>query len=235
MKRNRLVYLLIIPLILLVCCTPVRRLWVKLQNVNSHGYDPFCRMIEITDTVRVNAIREDVYRYGLRKYDTVVSIGVGSGWREFMLSVFADSITFYLEDIDTTCITHDKINNKYLPYYSKFREKPITNCFIPILGSDSTIDIKSSVANTILIINVYHHFSNDLAMINECKRILKKGGKLFIDEHVLRRNKYSFKFCDYGGYYKSENNFVKDIEKLGLTCDTIYRFGEYGRSFVFSN
>ena len=151
-----------------------------------------------------------------------------------MFSVYTDSIAFYLEDIDTSCITREKIKNKYLPHYSAIKGSNITNSFISAAGTDTSIGVKSNVASKIFILNVYHHFSDDMAMVRECKRILKSGGKLFIDEHVLNRNKDSFKFCDYGGHYKSEKNFVKDIVDVGLKCDTIYRFGKYWRIFVFS-
>jgi SAM-dependent methyltransferase len=233
MKNKRFI-LLIILVLSLTSCTLIKRMLLPLKNVNSHGHEQFCRVIKTTDTSEIRSTKEDLARFGLKKHDTVVSIGVGSGWREFMLSMYTDSITFYLEDIDTSCVTHDKINNKYLPYYNAFRGSGITNSFIPAIGNDTAIFIKNAVANDILIINVYHHFSDDIAIVKESKRILRRGGKLFIDEHVLRRNKYSFKFCDYGGHYKSEKNFVNDIVNTGLKCDTVYHYGKYWRIFVFS-
>jgi SAM-dependent methyltransferase len=234
MKNLRFVFIIIIFLLSLSSCTFFKKIIFNLKNLNNHGTEQFCRVVKTTDTSEIRSTKEDLVRFGFKKHDTVVSIGVGSGWREFMLSMFTDSITFYLEDIDTSCVIYDKIKNKYLPYYEAFRGSRITNSFIPAIGNDTAIYIRSDVANDILIINVYHHFSNDIAIVKECKRILKPGGKLFIDEHVLRRNKYSFKFCDYGGHYKSEKNFVNDILNTGLKCDTIYRYGKYWRIFVFS-
>lgn len=233
MKKQGFIFMIIILAFSIASCTFFKKIIFHLKNVNSYGHEQFCRVIKTTDTAEIHSTKDDLVRFQFKEHDTVVSIGVGSGWREFMLSMFTDSITFYLQDIDSSCVTHEKINNKYLPYYSAFRGSNITNSFIPAMGTDTTIGIKDTVANEILIINVYHHFSNDIAMVNECKRILKPGGRLFIDEHVLRRNKYSFKFCDYGGHYKSEKNFVSDIVKAGLKCDTVYRYGKYWRIFVF--
>jgi SAM-dependent methyltransferase len=221
---------------LLASCGLFRRIRYHLNNIDSHGYTQYCYVISESTHPAIWKFTKDIFLniIDFKKRDTVVSIGVGSGSQEFLFSVFTDSITFYLEDIDTSCITREKIKNKYLPHYSGIRGSNITNNFITASGTDTTIDIMNNTADKVLIINVYHHFSNDIAMVNECKRILKPNGKLIIHEAVMKRNRYSFKFCDYGGHYKSEKNFVNNIVNIGFNCDTICRLDKFSRIFVFS-
>lgn len=214
-------------------CGVYKRIKYNYMNSNSHGFQRHCNIVSESDTAEYRRSKISANELSFKKGDTVVSIGVGSGWREFMYSVFTDSVTFYLEDVDTSCVTCAKIRNKYLPYYSGIRGSGITNKFIPAIGTDNCINIKSNTADLIIIIGSYHHFTNDIAIVKECMRILKPHGRLYINEAVMKRKMISFKFCDWGGFYKSEKNFVKDIENVGFKCDTINRFDESSREFYF--
>ena len=220
-------------LCIITSCGVVKRIRYNLKNSNSHGFQKLCQEVKNLDSATYNNYKSEAKSLRLSKGDTIVSIGAGSGWREFMYSVFYDSITFYLEDLDTSCITRSKIRDTYLPYYSRIKGSKITASFIPATGNETEIKIKSNTANMILIIGAYHHFTNDMAMVRECFRILKPDGRLVIHEAVMNRNKMSFRFCDWGGFYKSEKNFVKDIVDAGFTLDTIYRFDKYFRKFFF--
>lgn len=199
-----------------------------------HGFSHYCYKVESNDTGRINAVyRWEFPKIGFVSGDTIVSIGVGSGWREFLYSLFADDLTFYMEDLDTSCITQLKIKNDYLPHYTAIRNGPITCRFIPVRGTLNSFKTASNMADKVIMMNVYHHFGDDIAMIEESKRVLKSGGKLIIMEHVLSRNRRSHKFCTAGGRYKTENRFRSDIEAKGFSCDTVYRNGKYLRLFVF--
>ena len=85
------------------------------MDSSNHGHSATCETKSKSDTANFNYLKKDAANIGFKKNDTVISIGVGSGWREFMYSIFTDSITFYLEDIDTSCVTCKKIKNNYKP------------------------------------------------------------------------------------------------------------------------
>lgn len=221
--------------LLLSSCNFFIRLRYMNKKIDEKGHTN-CYIFPKQDTSKLKFYKNSYVRtFDLKKNDTVVSIGVGSGWREFLFSIFTDGLTFYMEDIDTSCITKEKIKNIYLPHYSDMRGCKLTNNFIPVVGTDTTVDLKNNSANKVLIVNVYHHFSNDISMVKECKRILKTNGNLMIGEFIMRKNKHSHRFCRVvGGNYKSENNFVKDIVDIGFKCDTIYRQGKHYRIFIFT-
>jgi SAM-dependent methyltransferase len=192
-----------------------------------------CRILKENDSLIIKEIFNYQQKLNIENRDSVLSIGAGSGYREFVYAFYVDSVTFLLEDIDTTCVSTNKIRNVYLPHYSTLKGSPFTCSFWPVYGTDTTINLGNSLVGKVLIYNVYHHFTNDMDMMLECLRVLKSGGSLIIGEHVLKRNRKSYKFCDFGGYYKTEENFVSDIERLGFVCDTVISNGKYWRDFFF--
>lgn len=194
--------------------------------------------------------------------DTVLSIGARDGAFEFMSSFFIDSITYYLVDIDSSCLSQYRIDNIYLPAYNKiksdisyynlykskskirrdttkdylFKSKlndPINCEYKFILGTATTINIKDKLVNKIYINRTYHHFTNPEEMISECKRILVDNGTLIIGEYVTSWNRKTYKHCSQGGYYKTEKNFIENIESQGFIIDTVYRDKDKWREFVF--
>ena len=207
------------------------------KNVDKTGHTP-CFFFPKTPNMHLEIWKDlALNKIKLKNGDTVASIGVGSGWREFMLSTYTDSITFYMEELDTSCISKERIKNILLPNYSEIRGSIITNNFIPTIGTPTTIGINNNKVDKVLILfDTYHHLSDDIAIIKECNRILKANGKFIVDEYVTRKNKFAYPFfCPIvGGYFKSEKNFIKDIVDNGFKCDTVYRERRHMRIFVFS-
>jgi SAM-dependent methyltransferase len=235
LRSGSFLFVNVVLILLFASCNFFIRAYHKNKDSDKNSHTN-CYILPKEDTLSFRNYKNNYLRqFDFRKFDTVVCIGVGGGWREFLYSLFTDSIMFYMEDIDTTCITREKIRSIYLPYYNDFRGSPITNSFIPVSGTDTSICLKNNTANKVLIFNAYHHFTNDNAMVSECKRILKTGGKLYIGDFVMKKNKHSYRHCPIdGGNYKSEKNFVDDIVNTGFNCDTIYRSKRHYRFFVFS-
>lgn len=194
-------------------------------------------MYDINDKSKQRLCKNFIQKHNISKYDTIMSIGAGSGKFEFLIACFTDSITFYLEDLDTTCITKNKINNEYLPHYAKIKGKPLSCNFIAVKGTEKSVDFTSNKIDKVIIYNVFHHFDYDNEMLEEAYRLLKPCGKLIICEHVLKRNRDSWKFCSAGGHYKTEDNFITDVVSKGFDVDTVYNYKSKKiawREFVFS-
>ncbi len=220
----------------LYSCTSFYRRITSGKTIRN-GHSSICRFYKFEKRLDSLFI-EDIIDYGkvldIQKFDSVLSIGAGSGSREYIYAMNLDSITFYLEDLDTSCCSQEKINNTYLPYYAS-QGITFTSVFKTVSGTETTVNLPDESVNKVLIYKVYHHFNKDKEMMSEAYRVLIPSGKLIIGEHVLKGNKKirkSFRFCGYGGYYKNEFNFVKDIESVGFVCDTIIRSGEW-RDFFF--
>lgn len=215
-------------------CHFITRIFYGNRMSEFKGHSKNCQMYDRNDTTSINYFKKLVDITDINDNDTILSIGAGSGKYEFLMSTFTDNIVFYLEDIDTSCISYDRIHHQYIPHYSNIKGSDITCDFITITGTDSSVFISDNSVNKVFIYNAYHHFTNDIAIVQDCHRVLSTGGKLIICEHVLKRNRKSYKFCDYGGMYKTEYHFVNDIVNNGFSCDLIHRSGKWWRIFVFS-
>jgi len=230
---NRINISILIIAVLVNSCTLMNRIFLSKQISSQKGHSKNCRLYTSVDTTALSYFEKLVDIAEIHENDSILSIGAGSGGREFLISLFTNNILFYLEDIDTSCISRKRIDSIYLPHYSQLRGEQITNNFITITGTDTTIFLSNNSVNKVFIHNAYHHFSNDIAIIKECRRVLTQRGKLIIGENVLKRNRKSFRFCDYGGYYKTEDCFIKDIVACGFIYETIYRKGKHSRLFIF--
>jgi SAM-dependent methyltransferase len=231
MKKSLLIVFILI--ISFSSCTMMNRVFLRNKISSYKGHSQHCRLYTEKDSTDIKYFDGFTEIAGIKDFDTILSIGAGSGGREFLISLYSDNVLFYLQDIDTSCISQQRIFQIYYPHYSKLRGKPITNRFITVQGNDTSTCMLNMLVDKVLIYNVYHHFTDDIAMVNECSRVLRKNGKLIICEHVMNRNKKSYKFCDYGGYYKTEENFINDIENAGFKCEVVIPNGKYWRLFIF--
>ena len=210
---------------------------------------------------KASTFQDNTYKF-ISKNDSILSIGARDGAFEFMASFFVDSVKFYLEDIDTLCMSQFRIDNIYLPeynnikkdirYYNLYTKKnkifryemndtlftsrlnqPINCTYEYISGTDTSINAKNNIVNKVYINRTYHHFTKPEKMIEECSRILTDHGMLIIGEYVTLWDRKTWKHCSYGGYYKTEKNFIKHIESHGYKIDKVYKGKENWREFIF--
>ncbi|MDR2009165.1 MAG: class I SAM-dependent methyltransferase [Bacteroidales bacterium] len=170
----------------------------------------------------------------IEKYDTIISIGSWNGNREFLWSLFTDSVHFYLQDVDISSLTKFRIEEVCIPHYSKMRQTPVTNTFAIIKGTQKHFGINDNSVSKVIMYNVYHHFKNDIIMVKEAKRVLQNNGNLIIWENVTERNMKTRRYCGDKGKYKTQENFVNDIVNLGFICDTVYKDIGDRRIFFFT-
>lgn len=118
---------------------------------------------------------------------TVASIGAGCGFWEAAYAATTDSVTFYLEDIDTT-----KLNKQHADfawnYYAKLRGKPMTCNYKVVIGDERSTLLPENTFDKILIINSFHEFTYQSEMLEDIKKKLKPGGILYIDEALPGRS-----------------------------------------------
>ena len=59
------------------------------------------------------------------------------------------------------------------PYYSELR---------PLLMKDYSIPLEDGIADLIVMINLHHEIEDPLAILTECYRLLRPGGKIAISD-----------------------------------------------------
>lgn len=92
-----------------------------------------------------------------QKGQIVASIGAKNGWFEAAASIYHDSLTFYLEDIDAECLNTPSVEAT-VALYAKIKKQPIRNRFEMVIGTDSTTKLPSQLFDRVLLNNTFHHF-----------------------------------------------------------------------------
>lgn len=113
------------------------------------------------------------------KGEIVADIGAGNGSVEAMLSIFHDSLTFYIQDIDTS-VCNQKTINEVVNFYQDVNGGLFTNKFIAVNGADNETNLPDDTFNKILILWTYQYFKNPQAIMTDLKLKLKNDGLLYI-------------------------------------------------------
>ncbi len=111
--------------------------------------------------------------------ETVADVGAGNGYIEAMLSIFHDSLTFYIQDIDTAVCNQEAID-KVVSYYQVVNNKPFTNKFIAVKGADNETNLPDNTFDKILMLWTYQYLKHPKTIMTDLKFKLKNDGLLYI-------------------------------------------------------
>ena len=109
----------------------------------------------------------------------IADIGAGNGYLEGMLSLFLDSLTFYIQDIDTSICNQSAVN-KVADFYNNLKKEPFNNKFIAVNGTDSTTNLPDNIFDKILMINTYQYIKKPKAFILDVNKKLKNDGLFYV-------------------------------------------------------
>jgi SAM-dependent methyltransferase len=137
-------------------------------------------------------LQEDYQTYavplGCSKYEVIADIGTMNGRIPVMISVFIDSITWYLQDIDRACLNRTEFDH-VMAYHTKLKKGAITGEFELVIGQIDKTNLPDSLFDRVLMVNVYHELELREPILTDIKRLLKADGKLVIMEKMgLQRN-----------------------------------------------
>ncbi len=138
------------------------------QSIEYHSSD---KGILVSDSVFLS----EVQAYKFKPAEVIADIGVGSGYFEIVLSKFCDTLKVYAIDIDSMSTDHLTTQLKFLELNDR---KNIT--YNVGLGNQTSSLLAANSLNKVIIRNTFHHFACPVEMLEDCKRIMKKNGKLFI-------------------------------------------------------
>ena len=133
---------------------------------------------------KIKQVELDFYQFEPGQF--VASVGAGCGYWEAAYAAATDSVSFYLEDIDTT-----KLNKAHADfawnYYAKLRGKPMTCNYKLVLGDEKSTSLPENTFDKIIIINSFHEFTYQAEMLADIKKKLATGGILYVDEGLPKR------------------------------------------------
>jgi ubiquinone/menaquinone biosynthesis C-methylase UbiE len=187
-----------------------------------------------TDSIKANKKWGPYLKqFDFKAHDIVLSLGCGGAWREFELSLLTDSITFYLEDIDSLALNTKSISTK-INEFKNNRKRPLNNNFHIVYGTTEKIPVNDQLCNKVLIMNSFHHFDNKEMMLGAINRVLLPQGKLIITDHIsLDVSKESSYGCDRKYFLLNEKDLITLIEKSNFKLVSVTKMAKQTRQFVF--
>lgn len=172
-------------------------------------------------------------QFDLKTNETILSLGCGGAWREFELSLLTDSLTFYLEELDSISL-NSKIISKNILEFKNNRKRQLTNTFFKVYGTTTSIPVQNDFFEKVLIMNSFHHFDSKEVMLKEINRALKTKGILIITDHIsLDVSKESSYGCDHKYFLLNEKDLISLIEKSNFKLISITKMAKQTRLFVF--
>ncbi len=124
---------------------------------------------------------QTVIEYGINTGDVIAEVGAASGWLDGALSVLVDSVTFFVQDIDTNLLNEEQLD-AVIRHFSSQRDTPQTNSFTMVIGTEEKTNLPEAYFDKIILNNTFHEIHAADSMIKDLATKLNSGGKLIIYE-----------------------------------------------------
>jgi protein-L-isoaspartate O-methyltransferase len=159
----------------------------------------------------------------LKNGEIIADIGAGNGYLEGILAFFHDSLTFYIQDIDTSICNQLSVN-KVVDFYKNLRGNPFTNKFIAINGTDSTTNLPDNTFDKILMIYTYPYIKKPKPFILDIRKKLKDEGLFYVvNPQYSDYSNIDFQRREYGWNASPLEKEITDIINCGFELINISR------------
>lgn len=147
----------------------------ELSMQPTEGY-PMPENLEEIRQILVNKCL-DTIRFN--KGEVVADIGAGNGYLEAMLAIYHDSITFYIQDIDSS-VCNQLAVNEVVKFYESVAGKTFTCSFLAINGNDTETCLPDVGFDRILMLWTYQYLKKPEEFIYDIRSKMKDKGLLYV-------------------------------------------------------
>lgn len=187
----------------------------SLSIYSTHPSRPFKYGYAISKIQCEKYYKDLVTDFELKNGDIVADIGAASGWIDGILSVFTDSVTYYVQDINSIYLNEIEFEN-VMKHYSPLRLNSQTNNFHIIIGTKKKTNLPDIKFDKIIFNNAFHEITFPIQILNDIVGKIKPNGKIIIQEGFSsRQKKHKLPGCGITGYK------VQDV------IDLLSKFGFY--------
>ena len=174
MKKN----LAAIPVLIFCCLSNCKN---KSDNNISDSMQPAegYPLVDNIEVIRQIIESKCIDTIKFRKGEVIADIGAGNGTIEAMLSIFHDSLTFYIQDIDPS-VCNQKAISEVVNFYQDVKGHPFSNKFITITGTDNETNLPDDTIDKILMLWTYQYFKDPRAIMTDLRLKLKEDGLMYI-------------------------------------------------------
>jgi SAM-dependent methyltransferase len=143
--------------------------------------------------------------------EVIASVGASNGYIEVQISLWVDSLQWFLQDIDSVCLFEFP---RVKQHFEKLSRKSISGSFSLVLGNYQETKLPTYTFDRILLSNVYHELSDRLLIMKDVFSKLKPGGVVVIMERMGSRRGQRHKDC---GHLKLfEPDFIREMEAFSF-------------------
>lgn len=147
----------------------------------------------------------------------IADVGSGNGWFDAAIGIFEDSLSFVLEEIDSSFIKNGRLKEALLEY-AKIKGRTITCSYNRAIGTEKSTNLPVSSFDKVLLIDTYHHFRYQDEMIKDIFRILRPEGKLIVYEQIAKKEGEIFKACN--SLIFTTDEIISSFREGGFQLDT---------------
>jgi hypothetical protein len=163
---------------------------------STHASRPFKYGYAYTKKECETVFGQYVKDYQIETGDYIADIGAASGWMEGAFSVLVDSVHFYIQDIDTIFLNKKEFDS-VIKHYNSVRERPQTNTFHYVIGTERKTNLPDSLFDKVIFNNTYHEIMKPWKIMEDAVKKIKPGGKIMIrDAFSNRYRTIRHKGCD---------------------------------------
>ena len=129
----------------------------------------------------------DSYRhlYDFKPKDRIASVGAGGGSKEVVYSMMVDNLVFYLQDIDSTCLTEPKLRLTVTQLYD-VSGQTCSAKFFPVMGTREDTKLPGSL-DKVIMENTMHELAYPEKTLSGIRKSLKPNGFLFIEDFIAEK------------------------------------------------
>mgnify|MGYP002777653387 CR=1 FL=1 len=157
--------------------------------------------------------------YDFQKGEVIASIGAYDGEREIIFSMMADSLTFYLQDINPIMLEPEQVAVRAEFWYNQANLTDRNVVFNSVRGREKDTRLPERFFDKILIENSLHEFTYPKEMLLSVARNLKPGGRVFIGEIMVGWRGQRHEGCLKRLY--TEKQLLKLLDETGFVCKRI--------------
>jgi SAM-dependent methyltransferase len=158
----------------------------------------------------------------IKKGEIIADIGAANGHLEALLSMFYDSITFFIQDIDTM-VCNQKAIDRVIADYQGINNKPFTNKFIAVNGSDIETNLPDSTFDKILMLWTYQYLKKPQNLLMDIRQKLKKEGLFYVINPNIDEKDREMLTLKYGWNASPIEKEISDIIECGFELIRISR------------
>jgi len=189
----------------------------KLSMQPTDGYPWVTKVDDIEQILRNKCIDTVQFEAG----QVIADIGAGNGYIEAMLSIFNDSLTFYIQDIDSS-VCNQRVIDEVTEFYEEVKGSPFSNKFIVVNGTDSSTNLPPAVFDKIFMFSTYQYIKMPDEFMADVRNSLKDDGILYVINPNMDDPEWAEKIKrEYGWNASNISQQINDITGAGFKLNRL--------------